>query len=111
MEYIYDNLISDNLNGKDKQQLKIILERYSNILQNYKHIIDKAPQHRSPEEYNNKVIEDIITRSRGRPKNDYTEEELEALKQTKRDIAKRHYDNNIEKRKHQKAEWTKNNRP
>ena len=77
----------------------------------YKDIVDKAPQKSSPEEYKNKVIEDTITRSRGRPKKDYTEEEIEALKQKKRDIAKRHYENNLEKRKHQKAEWTKNNRP
>ena len=57
------------------------------------------------------MIEDIITRSRGRPNKDYTEEEIEALKQKKRDIAKRHYENNIEKRNCQKAEWTKDSRP
>ena len=57
------------------------------------------------------MIEGTITRSRGRPKKDHTEEKIEALRQTKRDIAKRHYENNIEKGKHQKSEWTKNNRP
>ena len=67
MEYIYDKIISNNLNEKDKQQIKIVLERYNNRLQKYKDIIDKAPQKRSPEEYKHKVIEDIITRSRGRP--------------------------------------------
>ena len=81
MEYIYDKIIANSLNEKDKQQLKIVLQRYNNRLQKYKDIIDKAPQKRSPEEYTNKVIEDIITRSRGRPKKDYTEEEIEALKQ------------------------------
>ena len=111
MEYIYDKIISNSLNEKDKQQLKIVLQRYNNRLQKYKDIIDKAPQKSSPEEYKHKVIEGIITRSRGRPKKDYTEEEIEALKQKKRDIAKRHYENNLEKRKQQKAEWTKNNRP
>ena len=68
IEYIYDKIIANSLNEKDKQQLKIVLQRYNNRLQKYKYIIDKAPQKRSPEEYNNKVIEDIITRSRGRPK-------------------------------------------
>ena len=111
MDYIYDKIIANNLNEKDKLQLKIVLQRYNNRLQKYKDIIDKAPQKRSPEEYKNKVIEDIITRSRGRPKKDYTEEEIEALKHKKRDIAKRHYENNIEKRKQQKAEWTNNNIP
>ena len=81
MEYIYDKIIANNLNEKDKQQLKIVLQRYNNRLQKYKYIIDKAPQKRSPEEYKHKVIEDIITSSRGRPKKDYTEEEIEALKQ------------------------------
>jgi hypothetical protein len=110
MEYIYDKIISNTLNEKDKQQIKIVLEKYKNRLQKYKDIVDKAPPKRSPEENENKVIEDTITKSRGRPKKDYTEEEVEALKQKKRDIAKRHYENNLEKRKLQKAEWTKNNR-
>ena len=57
------------------------------------------------------MIEGTITRSRGRPKTDHTEEKIEALRQTKRDIAKRHYENNVEKGKHQKSEWTNNNRP
>ena len=104
-------IIYNGSNEKDKQQLKIVLQRYNNRLQKYKDIVDKAPPKRSPEEYKNKVIEDIITRSRGRPKKECTEEEIEALKQKKRDFAKRHYENNIEKRKHQKEEWTKNNRP
>ena len=81
MEYIYAKTISNNLNAKDKQQLKIVLERYNNRLQKYKDIIDKAPQKRSFEENKNKVIEDTIPRSRGRLKKDYTEEEIEALKQ------------------------------
>ena len=80
-------------------------------MQTYTDIVDKAPPKRSSEEYKNKVIEDTITKSRGRPKKDYTEEEIEALKQKKKDFAKRHYENDSEKRKHQKAEWTKNNRP
>ena len=79
-------------------------------MQTYKGIVDKAPPKRSSEEYKNKVDEDTITRSRGRPLKNYTEEEIEARKQNKRDIAKRHYENNLEKQ-HQKAEWTKNNRP
>ena len=33
MEYIYDKIISNSLNGEDKQQLNIVLERYNNILQ------------------------------------------------------------------------------
>ena len=86
MEYIYDKIIANNLNEKDKQQLKIVLQRYNNRLQKYKAIIDKAPQKRSPEEYNNKMIEDIIARSRGRPKQDYTEEEIEALRHKKNEI-------------------------
>ena len=110
MEYIYDKIISNTLNEKDKQQIKIVLEKYKNRLQKYEDIVDKAPPKRSFEENKHKVIEDTITKSRGRPKKDYTEEEIEALKQKKRDIAKRHYENNLEKRKLQKAEWTKNNR-
>ena len=84
MEYTYDKIISNNSNEKDKLQLNIVLQIYNNRLQKYKDIVDKAPPKRSPEEYKNKVIEDIITRSRGRPKKDYTEEEIEALKQKKR---------------------------
>ena len=103
MEYIYDKIISNSLNEKDKQQLKIVLQRYNNRLQKYKDIVDKAPPKRSSEEYKNKVVEDTITRSRGRPKKDYAEEEIETLKQKKRAIAKRHYEHNLEKRKHQKT--------
>ena len=86
MEYIYDKIISNNLNEKDKQQIKIVLERYNNRLQKYKDIVDKAPPKRTFEENKHKVIEDIIARSRGRPKKDYTEEEIEALKQKKNEI-------------------------
>ena len=88
MGYIYDKIIANSLNEKDKQQLKIVLQRYNNRLQNYKDIVDKAPQTRSPEEYKNKVIEGTITRSRGRLKKDYTEEEIEALKQKKEILLK-----------------------
>ena len=77
MEYIYDKIISNNLNEKDKQQLKIVLERYNNRLQKYKDIVDKASQKPTPEEKTNK---DIKVRTRGRPKQQYTEEEIEALK-------------------------------
>ena len=76
-----------------------------------KNIVDKAPQKRTSEEYANKVVEDTITKSRGRPKEDYTEEEIQKQLNIKINIAKRHYENNFEKRKHQKAEWRKNNRP
>ena len=69
MEYIYDKIIANSLNEKDKQQLKIVLPRYNNRLQKYKDIKDKAPQ-KCP--HKNNVIEDIITRSIGRPKKDYT---------------------------------------
>ena len=82
MAYIYV-YFSSSLNEKDKQQLKIALDKYNNRLQQYKDIVDKAPQKRSSEEYRNKVIEGTITKSRGRPKQDYTEEEIEALKQKK----------------------------
>ena len=84
MEYIHDKIIAHNLNEKDKQQLEIVLQRYNNSLQKYTDIVDKAPPKRPPEEYKNKVIEDIITRSRGRLKIQQdrdTEEEIEALKQ------------------------------
>ena len=86
MEYIYDEITSNNLNEKDKQQIKIVLERYNNRLQKYKDIVDKAPPKRTFEEHTHKVIEDTITRTRGRPKQDYTEEEIEALKQNKKKI-------------------------
>ena len=111
MEFFYDKIISNNLNEKDKQQIKIVLQKYNNRLQTYKDIVDKAPQKRTSEEYTNKVVEDTIPKSRGRLKQDFTEEEIETIKQNRRDVAKRHYENNFEKGKHQKAEWTKNNRP
>ena len=57
-------------------------------MQTYKDIVDNAPPKRSVEEYKNKVIEDIITRSRGRPKKDYTEEDIETLKQKKEILLK-----------------------
>ena len=81
-------LISNSLKEKDKQQLNIVLQRYNNRLQRYKDIVNKAPPKRSSEEYKNKVVEDTITRSRGRPKKDYTEEEIEALKQKKEILLK-----------------------
>ena len=84
MEYVHDKMIFDNLNEKDKQQLEIVLEKYNNRLQTHKDIVDKAPPKRSSEEYKNKVIEGTITKSRGRPKNNYTEEEIEALERKKR---------------------------
>ena len=53
-----------------------------------KDIVDKAPPKRTFEENKHKVIEDTITRSRERPKKDYTEEEIEALKQKKEILLK-----------------------
>ena len=110
MEYIYDKIIPNNLNEKDKQQIKIVLARYNNRLQKYKDIIYTAPPTRSFEENTNKVNEDTIKRTRGRPKKQYTEEEIEALQQTKRDIAKRHYENNMDKIKLQKTQWVQKHR-
>ena len=57
-------------------------------MQNYLDIVDKAPQKRTSEEYTNKVVEDTITKSRGRPKKDYTEEEIEAIKPKKEILQK-----------------------
>ena len=88
MEYIYDKISYNSLNDKDKLQIKIVLEKYNNRLQKYKDIIDKALPKRASEEYTNKVLEDTITKSRGRPKKDYTEEEIEALKQKKEILLK-----------------------
>ena len=68
MEYSYDKIVANSLDEEDKQHLKITLQRYSNRLQTYKDIVNKAPPKRSFEENTNKVIEGIITRSRGRPK-------------------------------------------
>ena len=51
MEYIYDKIIANSLNEKDKQQFKIALQRSNNRLQKSEDITDKAPQKRSPEEY------------------------------------------------------------
>jgi len=108
MEYFYDKILSNNLNETDKQQLKIVLQKYNNRLQKYKDVIGQV---QTNDLTTNKVDENIKPKSnRGRPKKEYTEEEIEALKQKKRDIAKRHYENNIEKRKLQKTEWVKNNR-
>ena len=56
MEYIYDKIIANSLNEKDKQQLKIVLERYNNRLQQYKDIVDKAPPKRTFEENNIKSL-------------------------------------------------------
>ena len=95
MEYIYDKIISNSLNEKDKQQIKLVFEKYNNRLQKYKDIVDKATPKR--ESLLKEMVEDIKPKSRGRPKKDYTEEEIEALKQKTRDIAKRHYENNFEK--------------
>ena len=89
MEYIYDKIIANSLNEKGKQQLKIVLQIYNNRLHKYKDIVNKAPPKRFFEENTNKVIEDILTRSRGRPKKYYTEEDIEALKPKKGDIAKK----------------------
>ena len=36
MEYIFDQIIPNSLNEKDKHQLKLVLHRYNNRLQNYK---------------------------------------------------------------------------
>ena len=101
MEYIYDKIIYNSLNDKYQLHIKLVLEKYNNRLQTYKYIVDKAPPKRSSEEYTNKVVEDTITKTRGRPKKYYTEEDIEALKQKQRYIAKMHYENNSEK-KHQK---------
>ena len=70
---MYGKLIPNSPNEKDKLQLKKALQRYSNRLQTYKGIVDKAPQKRSSEEYKDRVVEDTITGSRGRPKQNYTE--------------------------------------
>ena len=51
--------------------MKIVLEKYNNRLQTYKDIVDKASPKRSSEEYAYKVVEDTITKSRGRLKTNY----------------------------------------
>ena len=102
----WNTFISNSLNEKDKLQLKIVLEKYNSRLHKYKDIVDKAPPKCSSEEYTNKVIEGTMTKSRGSPKKHYTEEGIEALKQ-KRDIAKRHYENNSDKKKTSKSRMDK----
>ena len=69
MGYIYDTIICNSLSEKGKLQIKPVLEKYNNRLQQYKYITDKAHPKRSSEEYTYKVVEDTITKSRGIPKN------------------------------------------
>ena len=42
MEYFYDKILSNNLNETDKQQLKILLQKYNNRLQTYKDVIGQV---------------------------------------------------------------------
>ena len=69
MEYIYDQMVSNSLNEKAKQQPKLVLQKYNSWLQQYKGIVDKAPQKRTSEEYTDKVVEGTIAKSRGILKN------------------------------------------
>ena len=67
MEYSYDKIVANSLDEEDKQHLKITLQRYSNRLQTYKDIVNKAPPKRFFEENTNKVIEDKSFKSLGKP--------------------------------------------
>ena len=66
MEYFYDNIFSNNLNETDKQQLKIVLQKYNNRLQKYKDVIGQV---QTNDLTTNKVDENTKPKSnRGRPK-------------------------------------------
>ena len=73
MEYFYDKILSNNLNETDKQQLKIVLQKYNNRLQKHKDVIG------------NVKTDDLINENtkpksnRGGPKKEYAEEEIEAF--------------------------------
>ena len=102
---LYNNNIIDN----EKAQLKITLDRYHKILQKYKDIIDNA-KHTVTRELTSASEASPKPKSCGRPKKQYTEEEIETLKQKNEILQKDIIKIIWEKIKFQKSEWVKNTR-
>jgi len=115
MEKLYENISNNELTDIDKQQINIMLGIFYNRIQKdqlkMKTIKERLPENKKEKEPKPvKVIDDsealIMRKPRGPPRK-HTDEEN---KQIHRDVAKRHYLNNLEKRKRQKKEWALNNK-
>ena len=108
METLYDKVLSNNLNDNDKKQLQLIFEKYHKGIKKYEdkinEIKEKAKLPKEPVEKPPKEPKEPSKMGRPRIHNP------EDLVQVKRDIARRHYFNNIEKRKEQKRAWAIANR-
>jgi hypothetical protein len=115
MEKLYENITNNELTDLDKQQLNIMLNMFYNRIQKdqlkMKTIKERLPEPKKEKEPKPvKVIDDSealkIHKPRGPPRKHTDEENI----QIHRDVAKRHYLNNLEKRKRQKKEWALNNK-
>ena len=110
MEKLYENITNNELTDIDKQQINIMLGIFYNRIQKdqlkMKTIKERLPEpqkEKEPEPV--KIIdENVIKKPRGPPRK-HTDEEN---KQIHRDVAKRHYLNNLEKK--EKKEWALNNK-
>ena len=112
MEKLYENISNNELTDIDKQQINIMLGIFYNRIQKdqlkMKTIKERLPENKKEKEPKPvKVIDENITRKPRGPPRKHTDEEN---KQIHRDVAKRHYLNNLEKRKKQKKEWALNNK-
>ena len=112
MEKLYENITNNELTDLDKQQINIMLNMFYNRIQKdqlkMKTIKERLPEPKKEKEPRPvKVIdENKIHKPRGPPRKHTDEENI----QIHCDVAKRHYLNNLEKRKRQKKEWALNNK-
>jgi post-segregation antitoxin (ccd killing protein) len=109
MDTLYEKVLTNNLSDNDKKQLQLVFEKYHKCIQKYQDKINEVKD-TVCKSYKSKLentVQEITTKKKvGRPKI-HTDEETA---QIKREIAKKHYLNNIEKRKEQKRLWQEKNR-
>jgi hypothetical protein len=109
MDTLYEKVLSNNLSDNDKKQLQLVFEKYQKCIQKYQDKINETKDTVYKSYKSSMANEDQeikIKKKVGRPKI-HTDEEI---KQIRREIAKKHYLNNTEKRKEQKRLWQEKNR-
>ena len=100
MEKLYENIVNNELTDIDKQQINIMLGIFYNRIQKdqlkMKTIKERLPEPKKEKEPKpvKQIDETIIRKPRGPPRKQTDEENI----QIHRDVAKRHYLNNLEKK-------------
>ena len=88
MEYPYDKTIYKKWNEKDKQHIEIVLHKYNSRLINYHNAMEQIKHNLTTTKENGKWLNRDQTKED--LKKEYSDEEIETLKQKKRYITKLH---------------------